>query len=134
MRLAPVPLAFRQNIALAIHNAGESSRVTHAAPVAVAACRYFAGLLLGALDTHSIHKLIVIGLIAHTCVEATVRFAVELGYELTVVKDATASYSDEHMHAALDVNIPNYASAVVTTNEVIDSISSLETLGASAKY
>jgi ADP-ribosyl-[dinitrogen reductase] hydrolase len=50
MRLAPVPLAFRQNIALAIHNVGESSRVTHAAPVAVAACRYFAGLLLGALE------------------------------------------------------------------------------------
>jgi ureidoacrylate peracid hydrolase len=86
------------------------------------------------LKTHGIHKLIVIGLIAHTCVEATVRFAAELGYEVTVVKDATASYSDEHMHAALDVNIPNYASAVVTTNEVIDSISSLETLGASAKY
>ena len=43
MRFAPVPLAFRQNIALAIHNAGESSRLTHAAPVAVAACRYFAG-------------------------------------------------------------------------------------------
>ena len=86
------------------------------------------------LKTYGIHKLIVIGLIAHTCVEATVRFAAELGYEVTVVKDATASYSDEHMHAALDVNIPNYASAVVTTNEVIDSISSLETLGASAKY
>jgi ADP-ribosylglycohydrolase len=50
MRLAPVPLAFRQNIALVIHNAGESSRVTHAAPVAVAACRYFAGLLFGALE------------------------------------------------------------------------------------
>lgn len=25
------------------------------------------------------------------------------------------------MHAALDVNIPNYASAIVTTNEVVDS-------------
>jgi ADP-ribosylglycohydrolase len=50
MRLAPVPLAFRQNIVLAIHNAGESSHLTHAAPVAVAACRYFAGLLLGALE------------------------------------------------------------------------------------
>ena len=50
MRLAPVPLAFRRNIALAIHNADESSRTTHAAPVAVAACRYFAGLLLGALE------------------------------------------------------------------------------------
>ena len=50
MRLAPVPLAFRRNIALAIHNAGESSRTTHAAPTAIAACCYFAGLLLGALE------------------------------------------------------------------------------------
>jgi ureidoacrylate peracid hydrolase len=41
-----------------------------------------------------------------------------------VVKDATADYSDEEMHAALDVNIPNYASAIVTTKEVVDSISS----------
>jgi ureidoacrylate peracid hydrolase len=37
-----------------------------------------------------------------------------------VVKDATADYSDEEMHAALDINIPNYASAVVTTNEIVD--------------
>jgi ADP-ribosyl-[dinitrogen reductase] hydrolase len=58
MRLAPVPLAFRQNIALAVHNAGESSRVTHAAPVAVAACCYFAGLLLGALDGRSKEQLL----------------------------------------------------------------------------
>jgi hypothetical protein len=34
-----------------------------------------------------------------------------------VVKDATADYSDEMMHGALDINIPNYASAVVTTKE-----------------
>src|SRR5262249_21649541 len=68
------------------------------------------------------NKLIVIGLIAHTCVEATVRFAVELGYEVTLVKDATADYSEEEMHAALDVNLPNYASAIVTTDEVLDSI------------
>ena len=79
------------------------------------------------LKKHGIHKLIVIGLIAHTCVEATVRYAAELGYEVTVVKDATASYSDEAMHAALDVNIPNYASAIVTTVEIVDSISTLST-------
>src|SRR5262249_2410546 len=42
------------------------------------------------LKKHGVHQLIVIGLIAHTCVEATVRFAAELGYEVTVVKDATA--------------------------------------------
>jgi ureidoacrylate peracid hydrolase len=72
------------------------------------------------LKKHGIHRLIVMGLIAHTCAEATVRCAVELGYEVTMVKDATAGYSDEEMHAALDVNVPNYANAIVTTNEVVD--------------
>jgi ureidoacrylate peracid hydrolase len=86
------------------------------------------------LKKHGIHKLIVIGLIAHTCVEATVRYAAELGYEVTVIKDATASYSDEHMHAALDVNLPNYASAIVTTDGVISSISSLETVATGAQH
>jgi nicotinamidase-related amidase len=74
------------------------------------------------LKHQGIHKLIVIGLIAHTCVEATVRFAAELGYEVAVVKDATASYSQEHMRAALEINLPNYAS-VVTTKEVLAAIS-----------
>jgi nicotinamidase-related amidase len=78
------------------------------------------------LKRHGIHRLIVIGLIAHTCVEATVRYAAELGYDVTMVKDATASYSDDHMHAALDVNIPNYASAIVTAAEVLDAIADLE--------
>jgi Isochorismatase family len=52
------------------------------------------------LKPHSVHKLIVIRLIATTCVAATVRFAAELGYEVTMVKDATADLSDEKMHAA----------------------------------
>jgi ureidoacrylate peracid hydrolase len=77
------------------------------------------------LKKHGVHQLIVIGLIAHTCIEATVRYSAELGYEVTVVKDATADYSDEEMHAALDVNIPNYASAMVTTTEIVESIASL---------
>ena len=77
------------------------------------------------LKKHGIHQLIIIGLIAHNCIEATVRFAAELGYQVTVVKDATADYSDEMMHAALDINIPNYANAVVTAKEVVDSLSSL---------
>jgi ureidoacrylate peracid hydrolase len=55
----------------------------------------------------------------------TVRYGAELGYEVTVVKDATASYSDEHMHASLEVNIPNYASTIVTTNEIVDAMSLL---------
>jgi len=83
------------------------------------------------LKKHGIDKLIVIGLIAHTCVEATVRFAAELGYEVTLVKDATADYSDEEMYAALDVTIPNYASAVLTTDEIVEAILSLSAAGGS---
>jgi nicotinamidase-related amidase len=75
------------------------------------------------LKKHGIHQLIVIGLIAHTCIDASVRFAAELGYEVTMIKDA--DYSDKEMHGALDINIRNYASAIVTTNEIVDSISSL---------
>jgi len=76
------------------------------------------------LKKHGIHKLIVIGLIATTCVEATVRFAAELGYEVTMVRDATADSSAEKMHAALEINIPNYASAIVTASELVDSLPS----------
>jgi ureidoacrylate peracid hydrolase len=75
------------------------------------------------LKRHGIQKIIVIGLIAHTCVEATVRFAAELGYDVTMVRDATADYSDDEMRAALDINMPSYASAIVTTREVIGSLS-----------
>jgi ureidoacrylate peracid hydrolase len=77
------------------------------------------------LKKHGIHQLIVIGLIAHTCIEATVRFAAELGYDVTVVNDATADYSDEMMHAALNINIPNYTSAVASTEEIVGAIAAL---------
>ena len=76
------------------------------------------------LKRHGIQKLIVAGLIAHTCVESTVRFAVELGYDVTLAKDATADYSEEFMHAALVTNLPNYAGAIVTTKELVGLLSS----------
>jgi isochorismate hydrolase len=48
------------------------------------------------------------------------------------VKDATADYSEEFMHAALVTNLPNYAGAIVTTNDVVESIISLKILGTSS--
>jgi nicotinamidase-related amidase len=74
------------------------------------------------LKRQAIQKLIVMGLVAHTCVEATVRFAAELGYDVVVVRDATADYSEKEMSAALDINLPSYASAIVTTDEVTAAI------------
>jgi hypothetical protein len=62
---------------------------------------------------------------ADTCVEAAVRYAAELGYEVTVVRDATADYSEVEMHAALDVILPNYANAIASTEEIVEAISSL---------
>ncbi len=42
-----------------------------------------------------------------------------------MVRDATASFTDEQMHASLDVNIPYYASTIVSTEEIVASISAL---------
>jgi len=43
--------------------------------------------------------------------------------ELATYVDATADYSDREMQAALDVNIPGYASAIVTTDEIVETLS-----------
>ncbi len=50
MRLAPVPLFFAGEPIKAVAMSGESSNTTHATPAAVDACRYFAGLIVGALN------------------------------------------------------------------------------------
>lgn len=49
MRLAPVPMAYANQPRLALERAADSSRTTHGAVAAVDACRYFAGLITGAL-------------------------------------------------------------------------------------
>jgi ADP-ribosylglycohydrolase len=53
MRLAPIPMAYRSNMDLAIHFAAESSRTTHGAPAAIDACKFYATLILAALDGSS---------------------------------------------------------------------------------
>lgn len=50
MRLAPVALAYARQPELALDYAAQSSRTTHAAETAVDACRYFAALLVGAVN------------------------------------------------------------------------------------
>jgi ADP-ribosylglycohydrolase len=50
MRLAPVPMFYAADPALAIQMSGESSRTTHGAATCVAACRYLGGLIVGALN------------------------------------------------------------------------------------
>ncbi len=50
MRLAPVPMYYAGEASEAIAKSADSSRTTHGAREAVDACRYFGGLLVGALN------------------------------------------------------------------------------------
>jgi ADP-ribosylglycohydrolase len=50
MRLAPVPLFFAKHPVEAIKRSGESSCTTHGAATAVDACRYYGGLIVGAVQ------------------------------------------------------------------------------------
>jgi ADP-ribosylglycohydrolase len=50
MRLAPVPMFFAADAGKAISRAADSSRTTHGTAEAVDACRYFAGLIIGAIQ------------------------------------------------------------------------------------
>lgn len=71
------------------------------------------------LSQFEIKKVIIIGLTAPGCVEATGRQAMELGYSVTLVKDATAAYNSELMNAAHNINGPLYAENILTTKDVI---------------
>jgi len=70
------------------------------------------------LKQHGIEKLVLIGLIANSCIESTARFGMELGYHVTLVPEATAAFSAEGMHAA-HVNAPMFAHAILTTDELL---------------
>jgi ADP-ribosyl-[dinitrogen reductase] hydrolase len=58
MKLAPVALAFAADPPTAIRCAALSARTTHGAPEAADACRYFAGLLVGALHGAAVEELL----------------------------------------------------------------------------
>ena len=58
MRLAPVPMFFCKNPAQAIEKSALSSQTTHGAVMAVDACRYLGGLLVGALAGEAKEKLL----------------------------------------------------------------------------
>ncbi|MFA8388201.1 MAG: isochorismatase family cysteine hydrolase [Pelagibaca sp.] len=69
-----------------------------------------------------ITHVIFIGLIANTCIETSARYAAELGYHVTLVRDATAAMSPDAMHAAHAINGPTYAHAILTTAELLQKL------------
>ena len=67
-------------------------------------------------------KVIVIGLLANTCIESTSRFAMKLGYHVALVKDATAAFTKEMMRAAHELNGPTFAHAILTAAELVAAL------------
>lgn len=68
----------------------------------------------------NIDRIILIGMLANTCLESTGRFGMELGYHVTLVRDASAANTWEMMHAAHDLNGPTFAHAILTSEELVD--------------
>lgn len=75
------------------------------------------------LKQRGINHVIVVGLLANTCIESTGRFAAELGYHVTLIKDATAAFNEEMMYAAHELNGPTFAHQILTTEELIAALS-----------
>ncbi len=46
----------------------------------------------------------------------------ELGFHVTLVRDATAAFSKEMMHAAHELNGPTYAHSIMTTRELLECL------------
>jgi nicotinamidase-related amidase len=74
------------------------------------------------LRQRGITHVIFVGAIANTCTEASARYAAELGYHVTLVRDATAAFSLEGLQAAHDTNGPTYAHAIHATAEFLTAL------------
>jgi nicotinamidase-related amidase len=71
------------------------------------------------LKQHRIQKIVIIGMKANTCVDTTARFGQELGYHVTLIRDAIGAFNWDEMTATFDINAPQYAHAILTTDEFL---------------
>lgn len=74
------------------------------------------------LKQNGIERVILIGMIANTCLETTGKYAADLGYHVTLVRDATAAFSPLAMTCAHDINGPTFAHAIVSTAGLLTAL------------
>lgn len=74
------------------------------------------------LRKRGIDHVVVVGLATNTCVESTGRYAVEMGYHTTFLKDAVATFSHAEQKAAVELDYPRIAHAVLTVDAFLEQI------------
>jgi len=74
------------------------------------------------LRQRDVDTLVMGGLTANTCLESTARYAYELGYHVTLLKDATAGFTTEQKNAATEIIWPLFANEVKTVGEWIATL------------
>jgi nicotinamidase-related amidase len=79
------------------------------------------------LRQHGVQNIVLAGMTAPGCVEGSGRYALELGYSVTLVRDATAAFSKELLHAVTDLTGPFWAEAILPAADVIAAITSTST-------
>ncbi|MFD2292912.1 cysteine hydrolase family protein [Mariniflexile gromovii] len=75
------------------------------------------------LKKYEINSVVIAGMRANTCIESTCRYAIELGYHVTLIKDAIGSFNWDEMKATIEINFPAFGHRVQTTQEFITELS-----------
>ncbi|MGA8844352.1 MAG: isochorismatase family cysteine hydrolase [Nitrososphaeraceae archaeon] len=74
------------------------------------------------LKQHNIDHVVITGMRANTCIDTTARYAVELGYHTTLIKDAIAAFNWEEIKVTVEINFPSYGHALLSTQEFISAL------------
>ncbi len=84
------------------------------------------------LDRLGTTHLVIAGMTANLCCESTGRHAMEHGYDVTFISDAIGAENLAAYEAALRVNYPLIANAVLTVDELLDAVASAPASAAEA--
>lgn len=74
------------------------------------------------LRQHGVRHIIFAGMTAIGCLHGTARASIELGYTVTLVRDATSAFTLDEIHAAHNVSGPYFARAIVETAEAVAAL------------
>jgi nicotinamidase-related amidase len=73
------------------------------------------------LKQHNINHVVIAGMRANTCIDTTSRYAVELGYHTTLIKDGIAAFNWDEIKATVEVNFPSYGHTLLSAEEFVNS-------------